>query len=229
MDYARTILKIPVPEVLAYSARAHSTPVGTEFILMRPSPGTELRKRWDSMCEADAKGVIDRVLHAESQFTRYHFSQIGSIYYIEDVEPALRKFPLYRDGTGSEPGADRFRIGPSTEWALWRGARAELGVYRGPWPDVKSYIDGVVQIHQAWLSNHARPYGVQVPPRDSDDLDPKAHIQLLDNLVSLSSKVQASPDLCVNVLWHKDLHAKNIMINNSLSPSIELIDWQGVS
>ncbi|KAJ1301703.1 hypothetical protein OPQ81_008938 [Rhizoctonia solani] len=229
MDYVRTILKIPVPEVLAYSTRAHSTPVGTEFILMRPSFGTELRKRWDTMSEVDAKSVIDRVLHAESQFTRRHFSQIGSIYYIEDVELALRKFPLYRDGSGSEPGADRFRIGPSTEWALWRGARAELQVDHGPWPDVKSYIEGVVRIHQAWLSTHALPYKVQVPPREPEDLDPQTHKRLLEELVSLSSKVEISPDLCVNVLWHKDLHARNIMVNNSSPPSIELIDWQGVS
>ncbi|KAH7334286.1 hypothetical protein B0J17DRAFT_102003 [Rhizoctonia solani] len=90
MDYARNVLKIPVPEVLAYSSHAHSTPVSTEFILMRPSPGTELRKRWDLMKEADAERVIDQVLHAESQFAKHHFSQIGSIYYLEDVEPALR-------------------------------------------------------------------------------------------------------------------------------------------
>ncbi|CAE6513637.1 unnamed protein product [Rhizoctonia solani] len=229
MEYARTVLKIPVPEVLAYSSRAHSTPVGTEFIIMRPSPGTELRKRWDLMNETDAKGVIDQVLHAESQFAKYQFSRIGSIYYVEDVEPALRKLPLYRNGSGSEPGADRFRIGPSTEWALWRGERAELEVDRGPWPDVKSYIEGVVRIHQAWLSNYARPFGVQVPPRDSEDLNPEVHKRLLAKLVSLSSTIRASSDLCTNVLWHKDLHARNIMISNCSPPSIELIDWQGVS
>ncbi|CAE6370136.1 unnamed protein product [Rhizoctonia solani] len=227
MDYVRTILKVPVPEVLAYSARAHSTPVGTEFILMRPSSGNELRKRWDSMSEVDAKAVIDHVLHAETQFANYHFAQIGSIYYVEDVEPALRKLPLYRDGSYFQEGADRFRIGPSTEWALWRGARAELKVDRGPWPDVRSYIEGVVRIHQAWLSNYAQQHRVQVPPRSLEDLDPKTHEQLLDKLAS--SQVQVPRDLCTNVLWHKDLHARNIMVNNSSPLSIELIDWQSVS
>ncbi|CAE7104456.1 unnamed protein product [Rhizoctonia solani] len=229
MDYARTVLKIPVPEVLAYSARANSTPVGTEFILMRPSPGTELHKRWDLINEADAKSVIDQVLKVESQFARYHFSQIGSIYYVEDVEPALRKLPLYWNGSGSEPGADRFRIGPSTEWALWRGARADIAVNRGPWPDVQSYIEGITRIHQAWLSNHARPYKIQVPPRSPEDLNPGVHALLLDKLVLLSSKVRASPHLCANVLWHRDLHARNLMVNTSSPPLIELIDWQGVS
>ncbi|EUC55463.1 phosphotransferase enzyme family protein [Rhizoctonia solani AG-3 Rhs1AP] len=229
MDYARNVLKIQAPEVLAYSAHADSTPVGTEFILMRPGSGTELRKRWDLMSEVDAKSVIDQVLNAESQFTKHHFSQIGSIYYKEDVGPSLRKLPLYRDGSGSEPGADRFRIGPSTEWVLWRGARADLEVDRGPWPDVKSYIVAIVRIHQAWLSSCARPYRVQVPPRSAKDLDPQAHKHILDKLVSFFSKVQVPPDLCVNVLWHKDLHARNIMIGNSSPPSIQLIDWQGAS
>ncbi|CUA67530.1 Altered inheritance of mitochondria protein 9, mitochondrial [Rhizoctonia solani] len=229
MDYARTVLKIPVPEVLAYSARASSTPVGVEFILMRPSPGAELRKHWDSISEEAAKGVIDQVLDTELKFTRHHFSQIGSIYYVDDVEPSLRQRPLYRDGDGSEPGADRFRIGPSTEWVLWRGARAELEVERGPWPDVKSYIEGIVQIHQTWLLSRAQPHRVQVPPRNSEDLDPHVHKHLLDRLISLFSKVEIRPDLCVNVLWHKDLHARNIMVGNLSPPSIQLIDWQGVS
>ncbi|KAF8683183.1 Altered inheritance of mitochondria protein 9, mitochondrial [Rhizoctonia solani] len=229
MDYVRTVLKIPVPEVLAYSARADSTPVGTEFILMRPGSGSELRKRWDSMSEMDAKAVIDYVLRAESQFASYQFSQIGSIYYVEDVEPALRQRPLYRDGSGPHEGADRFRIGPSTEWALWRGARAELQVHHGPWPDVKSYIEGIVRIHQAWLSSHARQHKVQVPPRSPEDLDPKAHQQLLEKLVSLSSQLEVLPDLQANVLWHKDLHARNIMVDKSSPPSIQLIDWQSTS
>ncbi|CAE6456483.1 unnamed protein product [Rhizoctonia solani] len=229
MDYARNVLKIQVPEVLAYSAHADSTPVGTEFILMRPGSGTELRKRWDLISEVDAKSVIDQVLNAESQFTKHHFSQIGSIYYKEDVEPSLRKLPLYRDGSGSEPGADKFRIGPSTEWVLWRGARADLEVDRGPWPDVKLYIVAIVRIHQAWLSSCARPHRVQVPPRSAKDLDPQAHKHILDKLVSFFSKVQVPPDLCVNVLWHKDLHARNILIGNSSPPSIQLIDWQSAS
>lgn len=132
MDYARTVLNLPVPEVIAYSARADSTLVGVEFVLMRRSPGSELRKRWDGMSSEHVSGVIDQVLGAESRFMRYEFSQIGSLYYIEDVEPTLRARPLYKNGAGSEPGAGRFRIGPSTEWALWRGARAGLDVDRGP-------------------------------------------------------------------------------------------------
>ncbi|KAF8599708.1 hypothetical protein BDV93DRAFT_525810 [Ceratobasidium sp. AG-I] len=229
MDFARTVLGLPVPTVLAWSARAHSTLVGAEFIIMRQNPGiVELRKRWDDMPAEDVSSVIDQVLHAERQFVRCRFSQIGSIYYVEDVEPELRERGLYADGYLGD-GADRFRIGPSTEWALWRGARAELKVDRGPWPNVQSYIRGVVRIHQAWLADHARPFSVDTPPRQFDDKSPEAHYQLLEKLIAISSHVVPSPELSTPVLWHKDLHARNILVTDSSPPSITLIDWQSMS
>ncbi|KAG9098659.1 hypothetical protein FRC06_006112, partial [Ceratobasidium sp. 370] len=126
MDFARTVLCLPVPQVITWSARADSTPVGVEFIIMRRCQGVELRKQWDNMSSENVSSVIDQVLEAERKFGRYRFSQIGSIYYKEDVEPALRERRLYADGFADDQGSERFRIGPSTEWALWRGGRALL-------------------------------------------------------------------------------------------------------
>ncbi|KAG8697466.1 Phosphotransferase enzyme [Ceratobasidium sp. 395] len=229
MDFARSVLHLPVPEVLAWSARAESTSVGAEFIIMRRCEGVELRKRWDDMSGEDVSSVIDQVLEAERKFGTHRFSQIGSIYYKEDVEPALRERKLYADGFPEDHESERFRIGPSTEWALWRGGRAQLEVDHGPWPDVQSYVKGVVQIHQNWLASCARPYKVNVPPRRLDDLDSSAHIQLLEKLTVLSPGLLPPPNLCTHVLWHKDLHAKNILVTKSSPPSITLIDWQSTS
>ncbi|KAG9118900.1 Phosphotransferase enzyme [Ceratobasidium sp. 392] len=229
MDFARSVLRLPVPQVLTWSARADSTPVGVEFIIMNRCEGTELRKRWDNMTGEDASSVIDQVLQAEHKFGKYKFSQIGSIYYKEDVEPALRERRLYADGFPDDDESERFRIGPSTEWALWRGGRARLEVDRGPWPDVQSYVRGVVKIHQAWLASCARPYRVNVPPRTLDDMDPCAHSRLLEKLTTLCPGLLPPLDLCAHVLWHKDLHAKNILVTKSSPPSITLIDWQSTS
>ncbi|KAG8678939.1 Phosphotransferase enzyme, partial [Ceratobasidium sp. 394] len=229
MDFARTVLGLPVPQVIAWSAHAGSTPVGAEFILMRRCSGVDLRKQWDNMSGENVSSVIDQVLEAERKFGRYRFSQIGSIYYKEDVEPALRERRLYADGFPDDEGSERFRIGPSTEWALWRGGRALLRVDRGPSPDVLSYIKGVVRIHQAWLASCARPYKLDVPPRQPDDLDPNAHWQLLEMLSTLCPGLLSPPDLCAHVLWHKDLHSKNILVTESSPPLITLIDWQSVS
>ncbi|KAG8737397.1 Phosphotransferase enzyme [Ceratobasidium sp. 414] len=229
MDFARTVLGLPVPQVITWSARSGSTPVGAEFIIMRRCQGVELRKQWDNMSGETVSSVIDQVLEAERKFGRYRFSQIGSIYYKEDVEPTLRERRLYADGFPDDQGSERFRIGPTTEWALWRGGRALLEVDRGPWPDVPSYIRGVVRVHQAWLASCARPYKVNVPPRQSDDLDPNAHWQLLEKLSTLCLGLLPPPDLCAYVLWHKDLHAKNILVTESSPPLITIIDWQSTS
>jgi hypothetical protein len=213
---------------------------------MRRCEGVELRKRWDDISGEDASSVIDQVLDAERKFGRCRFSQIGSIYYKDDVEPALRARRLYADGVPDDVGSERFRIGPSTEWALWRGKRAQLEVDRGPcesnvWlriethifvltgPDVQSYVKGVVRIHQAWLARYVRPYSVNVPPRQPDDLDPDAHHQLLERLIALCPGILPPHELSVHVLWHKDLHAKNILITSSSPLSITLIDWQSTS
>lgn len=79
------------------------------------------------------------------------------------------------------------------------------------------------------MTNNARPYAIDIPPRSLDDLIPQSHYELLNTLVTLSSQVHIPPELCSHVLWHKDLHAKNILVTDTAPPSITLIDWQSVS
>ena len=71
----------------------------------------------------------------ERAFVCRRFSQIGSLYYKEDVEPALQGRPLYAEGAEVEDDDDasvRFRIGPYVDWEVWRGTRANLEADRGP-------------------------------------------------------------------------------------------------
>ncbi|KAG9091795.1 Phosphotransferase enzyme [Ceratobasidium sp. UAMH 11750] len=70
MDFARTVLGLSVPQVIAWSAHANNTPVGAEFIIMRRCPGVELRKQWDNMSGENVSSVIDQVLEAERKFGR---------------------------------------------------------------------------------------------------------------------------------------------------------------
>lgn len=60
------------------------------------------------------------------------FSQYGSIYYKEDVDPRLQERPLYAEGIDEDELSGRFRIGPSVERRFYRGGRAHLPVDRGP-------------------------------------------------------------------------------------------------
>lgn len=137
MDYARTILGLPVPRVLAWNARADATTnsVGAEYILMEKAEGVELHHRWDTFHGRQVAPMIEQALRFENVFATRKFSQIGSLYYKEDVEEALQARPLYAADGGNETpnGAeDKFRMGPLVDWDVWRGTRSCLNVSRGP-------------------------------------------------------------------------------------------------
>lgn len=133
MDFARTILDLPVPRVLAWNARADpaTNPVGAEYILMEKAKGDVLHTRWDDVKGEAARGVIEQTMAIEQRFAFGAFSQIGSLYYKEDVDEALQTRPLYAGGNDG-PDQDKYRIGPLVDWDVWRGSRAALNVNRGP-------------------------------------------------------------------------------------------------
>ena len=131
MDFARTILHLPVPRVLAWSA--NSDEVGSEYIIMDKSVGVELQTLWEDMSGPMTINTIKEVLDMESKFSSSRFSQIGGIYYKNDVHSSIRDRPLYPEGVDVNEGSDLFRIGPLPDWDTWRGERALLvDVDRGP-------------------------------------------------------------------------------------------------
>jgi hypothetical protein len=130
MDYARTVLGLPVPKVFAWSASADRTDVGAEYILMEKVEGVELYKRYKNL-RSEGLELINQLTAMERAFVGRPFSQIGSLYYKEDVEPALQERPLYADGAEDDASA-RFRIGPYVDWDIWRGTRANVEADRGP-------------------------------------------------------------------------------------------------
>ena len=68
----------------------------------------------------------------ERAFVSRRFSQIGSLCYKEDVEPALQARPLYAEDAEDDDASVRFRIGPYVDWNVWRGTRANLEADLGP-------------------------------------------------------------------------------------------------
>ena len=68
----------------------------------------------------------------ERAFVSRRFSQIGSLYYKEDVEPALQARPLYAEYAEDDDASVRFRIGPYVDWEVWRGTRTNLEADWGP-------------------------------------------------------------------------------------------------
>ena len=130
MDFARTVLKLPVPKVFGWSASADGTDVGAEYILMEKVEGVEVHKRYKDL-KSEAVDLIYQISAMERVFVCHRFSQMGSLYYKEDVENALQSRPLYAEGP-EDNASERFRIGPYVDWEVWRGTRANVEADRGP-------------------------------------------------------------------------------------------------
>ncbi|KAG9036864.1 Phosphotransferase enzyme [Tulasnella sp. JGI-2019a] len=236
MDFARTVLGLPVPRVIKYSSRAKSTPVGCEFILMDVVDDMEfhdLARRSDTSLNELSKTVRDTAAMLQT-LCQAPFSQIGSLYYKEDVSPELQRRPLYATGApASLGGADRFRIGPSVGSEFWSGSREHLLVDRGPWQDMVSYAIAAARCQQMWLKVYASPRVLIGPVGDTKvEETPSTHCALLDTFIHIIPYLVPEDDrLLRSILWHPDLNGSNIFVNDSTFGSrgsvIAFIDWQG--
>jgi hypothetical protein len=78
MDFARTILKIPVPNVLAWSANDQN-PVQTEYIIMEEAKGSQLHEVWQDL-PLRAKGdIIREFVDIEQKLLSVSFDKYVSV------------------------------------------------------------------------------------------------------------------------------------------------------
>lgn len=79
----------------------------------------------------------------------------------------------------------------------------------------------------SWISQFAKPHDMSDPLRQSTSQEsPECHLQLLEKYLKIASKfISADRDLHRPTIWHPDLHAGNIFVENNKIVSI--IDWQG--
>ena len=94
---------------------------------MEECPGEAL-----ALQERMSSGFLNDMAALQAKLAGIKFSQFGSIYYKEDVDPELQARPLYAEGTPEDESSHRFRIGPSVDRRFYRGGRAYLNIDRGP-------------------------------------------------------------------------------------------------
>jgi hypothetical protein len=91
--------------------------------------------------ETGSPSIASQVGDIVTHLAKYRFSQIGSIYYTDDVDQELASRTLFaHDGSGSTEQlwdfdvdvASRFRIGPIVDRQFWAGERALMDIDRGP-------------------------------------------------------------------------------------------------
>ena len=122
LEFVREVLGIRAPRVFAWSADATANSVGTEYIIMEKMSGVESHHRWTHIAKApEVFPLLDGVFNIESSFEGAPFSQIGSLYFKDDVRTDLRDRPLFHPGSLPEydielhrrldAAKDKYRVG----------------------------------------------------------------------------------------------------------------------
>ncbi|KAJ7442647.1 kinase-like domain-containing protein [Mycena latifolia] len=228
MDYARTILNVPVPRVISWCSRAETTEVGAEYILMERASGEELHMSWAYPGRKRWAKVLEQIVAMQKDMGSHVFSQLGNIYYTEDVAPHLRERPLYAPGTQHIPGSERFKIGPLVNRHVFPAGRILPEADLGPFPDAVSYFSALVRIEQRRLQRERAPCDPFVI--NPEDNVPSRHIEVLDDLLKLIPALLPPLALQVPAIWHADLNPGNIFLSTGISPSVtSIIDWRDIS
>ena len=230
MDFARTILGIPVPRVHAWSSEP--TEVGADFIVCEKAPGMDLSQVWAQTGYEASHQVfhVSRQINImEQKFLDNPLSSYGSVFYKKDIG-GLHHEPLWPDGR-QDKASEKFVIGPMMSQDFWRGERAKMEVDRGPCKRFgigftqtmvlirtsgkhpATYVSALIKSEQEWLRRYARPRptGDQFIRSDEDN-SPGAHIELLDKLLSVIHALilgaEGSP-----TLGHPGLEKPNIFVS----------------
>ncbi|KAH9217470.1 kinase-like domain-containing protein [Leptodontidium sp. 2 PMI_412] len=209
MDFARTVLGIPVPKVLSWSGEAEN-PVESEYILMEEATGNQLGEVWDEMELHDKLKVVDDIVAIERKLLSLSFTRR----IVGEVPQSLKK----------EVG-NRFVIGPVVDRGFWHQERASMGIDRGPWKSPQDYLKAIGQRELAWIGNHAaqKPAGGLFATSEAQ-CTPEAHVVLYRKFLDVAEYLLPKGDQIRPTLWHWDIHAPNIFVHEGQVAA--LIDWQ---
>ncbi|QVM09477.1 Phosphotransferase enzyme [Coccidioides posadasii str. Silveira] len=228
MDFARTVLQIPVPQVHAWSARVDN-PVGAEYIIMEEAAGTKLEDVWDNLSLEDRISIMKDLVSIENKLLSVSFSRYGNLYYSGEAVPGAVVAEVVND-TSPELKTDvktRFSIGPVVARDFWTKERSVMDIDRGPWKLPHEYAVALARREQKWIEQHAIPK----PATDqfitsTAQNSPKAHLSLLKKYLQVVPYLLPTddPNLVASTIWHTDLHAGNLFVDKGHITSV--IDWQ---
>ncbi|EZF73891.1 hypothetical protein H105_04230 [Trichophyton soudanense CBS 452.61] len=182
MEFARSMLKIPVPKVLAWSSSSDNS-VGAEYIIMEEAKGTQLSQTWDEMKLHDRKQKLLSVT----------FGHYGSLYFSKDAFPGCQPADISGDvAQGIEDEVRKhFVIGPTTRREFWEKERALMDLDRGLWKSASGYVESIAHREIAWISQYARRDSIisGYPRGKGSQKSPQDHIALLEKYLSVVSRL----------------------------------------
>ncbi|PBK63880.1 hypothetical protein ARMSODRAFT_893717 [Armillaria solidipes] len=234
MEYVRDVIGHPTPRVLAWSSTPETrSAVGSDFILMERINGVALEKRWLNTFDEDIGAVIREILFLDLALHQRPFSQIGSLFFKEDVSPELQSRPLYlTEKDNEEPAAEKYRIGPVVDRQYWFNGPVEGD--RGPWPDMLSFIQATCRLalqkaeYQASSAVSSSPSPSSLLSRSKPSDLPELR-RLLQQCISMAPYIIPSErGLTAPYLIHPDLSRSNVIVKPSGAANVvSYIDWQG--
>ncbi|PGH27720.1 hypothetical protein AJ80_00507 [Polytolypa hystricis UAMH7299] len=155
MEFARSIIKVPVPRVLSCCATAKN-PVGSEYIIMEEAKGTQLTQRWGDLTLSENKSIIEDIVGMEQKLLSISLNLLGSIYFADDRFPGCEAAGV----VGEVPTATRDEltrrlvIGPTAQREFWGKERSQMSLDRGPWKTTGEYVEAVAHREIAWIDLH---------------------------------------------------------------------------
>ncbi|EAU34897.1 predicted protein [Aspergillus terreus NIH2624] len=216
MDFLRDVLKLPVPEVLEYSASSDN-PVGAEYILMECVEGESLSSRWLSLTTDEVKDIMEQIADMERKIFDFHFPAYGSLYHKKDL-----------DGETQISLVEDFCIGPVSARQLWHGERRRTEIDRGPWLSPVDCVTSAARREMAVIQHHAKaqPRQIFLLPTNYD-IHPCEYTSLLSQFLQLAPHITPPPgSYSAPTLRHPDLSLSNIILAPGSSKISSIIDWQ---
>ncbi|KKK12474.1 hypothetical protein AOCH_001916, partial [Aspergillus ochraceoroseus] len=127
-----------------------------------PAAGVGLKTTWLEMSKHKTHKLASSLVEIEKKFFNLPFRSTGSIYFKDDI-PSDLQAPLY-DEAGTD--SNTFCIGPTADYMFWRGRRASLDIFRGPWVDPCDYLTSIAQKEIEWLRHYGKLSKLDFPHND---------------------------------------------------------------
>jgi hypothetical protein len=152
LEFARSVLNLPVPKVLAWSATKQN-PVESEYIIMEEAEGRQLHKAWKQLELRAKREIVREIVDIEKKmlsvsFDMYvsyslkkskfiavltYFNRIGSLYF---KDSGVSGCVAAKATAGSREMEDdiesRFSVGPIVRREFWLKERSDMHQYHGP-------------------------------------------------------------------------------------------------
>ncbi|PYI05424.1 phosphotransferase family protein [Aspergillus sclerotiicarbonarius CBS 121057] len=239
MEFVRSVLEIPTPQVYAWSADANN-PVGSEYIIMEEVTGTNLDDAWHDLSLEQKVEIINDLVSLKKKMTSLSLNRYGNLYYASENILGT----IAAEITGDVPPEvknqvkSRFVISPVVEREYWSKERAKMALDRGPSPILVSnlskgtrpqdFIISLARREIAWIQQYAVPKPPDNPLVTSETQNsPKNHIALLEKYLKVAPYLLPDePSIITPHIWHTDLHAGNIFIQDNKITSV--IKWQEI-